>query len=55
MFLICSKYLNGEVKKIIGVTENEDIAKRKVRKLKDTIAVGEGSYYYTYIDVDIIE
>ena len=47
MILITSLYFDGEVKSIEGYVKEEEIAKKKVKELNDTVANG-ASYYYVY-------
>jgi hypothetical protein len=54
MFLAYSKYSDGEIKKIIGLTRKEEIAKQKEQELNKTLGK-DNFYFYTYEHVDFID
>lgn len=47
IILVVSKYMDGEIKEIIGYTTDEKEAKKKVKELNKTVVKGESHHYTT--------
>lgn len=53
LIIVLSKYMDGEIKEIIGVAYNKEIAKIKVKELNNSV-VKSDNYFYTHEEFEFL-